>query len=462
MTDILIINPSYYLKRENKLNLAFYRELDIIQPLGICYIAASCQNAGLTVKIIDMEAEGTTLPQLKEKILKIKPKVIGLTCPTPLIKNVITIMEMIKKEHPVPIIIGGPHAIVEPKSLTRVPHVDYIIKGEAETLFPELVKCIIQNKDKKHIPNLLYRENGEIVETKTEKDLIPDLNVLPFPARELLNNKLYFNVFTKGNTCTSIITSRGCPYTCVFCNPMYKTVRKRSVESVIKEIKEVKEKLNIHYFEFFDETFNLNKKWVVEFCDKIAEEKLDFHWRVRCRPDFIDDEVAAAFKKGHCETVSMGMESGNEETLKFFNKQYKVAQIESAVKSLQKYGIKIHGYFILGSPTETKEQMLNTIKFAIKTGIDYASFTILAPIPGTDLYPLAVKEGWYEDQDPFDYTEHSGYISATLKHPTMTEKEILDVHALAYKKFYFRPKGVKSLVRLTSPRIALRALQRIK
>ena len=460
MDDIIFINPPYYIKAEKKLNLAFYRELDIIQPLGLCYLASSCQKKGLKTKIIDMEAEAINLKKLIFKLKKLQPRTIGVTCPSPLLKNVLTLSNEINKELHIPIIIGGPHTMINPETLINDQNIDYVIKGEAEDTLPELIKAINSKKNLEEIPNLIFKKENKIISTPI-KDQEKDINEYPFPARELLNNKYYFSIFTKGNVCTGIITSRGCPYNCIFCNPLYKKIRKRSIENVIQEIKEVIQKHNILYFEFFDETFNLNKKWLIDFCQKIIDEKINMRWRIRCRPDLIDDEISSILKKANCITISLGIESANENTLKFFKKNYTLTDIKKAIKSIKEHKLKIHGYFILGSPTETKEEMLNTIDFAIKSKIDYASFTLLTPIPGTELYKIAIEKGWYKDQNKTDYSEQSGYIKAVLKHPTLSQKEIEDIYALAYKKFYLRGNGIKGLIMLTSPKLIMKAISRI-
>jgi anaerobic magnesium-protoporphyrin IX monomethyl ester cyclase len=209
------------------------------------------------------------------------------------------------------------------------------------------------------------------------------------------------------------------------------------VENVVSEIKETVDRYKIVDFQFFDETFNLNPQWTIDFCNEIIRQNISISWRARCRPDLFTREVVQGMKKAGCRVISMGVESANDNTLKWFNKGYSRKQVQDAMDMIAEEGIELHGYFILGAPVETKEDMVKTIELACKPQFSYATFSILTPLEGTKFLDMAIKEGYLDDPDQIDYSDLTG-CKSLLKHPSMTKDEIKSLYQYAYKKFYFR------------------------
>jgi len=440
MIDLLLIKPSYYDTEKKKLDLT--TSLILMPPIGLGYVAAACREE-FSVKIIDMEAERIKIDDLWGHIERFSPKVIGITAMSSTLKQTKGIAKTIKEKRNIPIIVGGPHAVLDPVSIFQIDNVDYVVCGEAELMINDLLTFLIYKKGEiGEIKNLVYKADGEILFTK--KDLMKGLDCIPFPKRELWEKDNYFHFFAKGKPCTSIITSRGCPYACVYCTPIYRSLRRRSIGNVIEEIKEIIDKFSIRDLEFFDETFNLNEAWVIGFCQGLLKEHITISWRARCRPDLITEEGIKWMKKAGCYMVSLGIESANNDTLKFFNKNYVVGQIKEAIRIIKKYDMELHGYFIIGSPTETKKETWNTVNFAIKEDLDYAIFSLLTPQPGTKLMEIALKNKWILDED-FDYDKIKGYCSPVLKHPQLSPKEILRIYKMATMLFFARPKRILNL-----------------
>ena len=430
MVDLLLIKPPYY-DEGGELDLT--TSLEMMPPLGLGYVAAACKN--FSTAIIDIEAKRIKSKEIGDYIKKYNPKVVGITVMSSTVEQAKIIANEVKKISNIKIIIGGPHAVLDPESLIDIG--DYIVCGEAEIMINSLLDYIIKNKGNiNNIKNVAFRKGNKIIYTK--KELIKDLNLLEFPKRELWDKNNYFHFFAKNKPCTSIITSRGCPYQCIYCTPIYRTLRRRSVNNVIEEIKEIILKFGIHDMEFFDETFNLPENWVIEFCNKIKEEGIKISWRARCRPDLISEESVKKMKEAGCYMISMGVESANDKTLKFFNKNYTLEQIKKAIKIIKSNKIELHGYFIIGSPTESRAETYNTVNFAISQPFDYAIFSILTPQPNTPLMKIAQDNKWMLD-NKVDYKKIKGYCQPTMIHPEMSQDEILKIYKNATIRFFLKP-----------------------
>ena len=437
MVDFLLIKPVYY-DEGGKLDLT--TSLERVPPLGLGYVAASCKD--FSVKILDMEAKEIKTRDVWEEIKKHAPRIIGITVISSTIEQVKKICEIIKKNSKIKVILGGPHAILDPESLIKMS--DYVVCGEAEIMINDLLHYLINKRgDLTKIKNLLYIKNKKLI--YTEKNLIKNLDDIPFPKRELWNKQDYFHFFAKKRPYTSVITSRGCPYQCIYCTPIY-NIRRRSVENVIKEIKKIIYEFNTTDIEFFDETFNLGEKWVIDFCKRVIEEKIKINWRARCRPDLVTEESTKMMKEAGCYMISLGVESANDSTLKFFNKGYIIRQVENAIKIIKKNKMELHAYFIIGSPTEDKKKTLNTINFSIKKPFDYVIFSILTPQPGTKLMQTALRNNWLQDSK-IDYNKTKGYCYPIMDHPNLTREEIMKLHKNATINFFIRPKRMINILK---------------
>lgn len=446
--DLLLINSSTEKKR-NILKLDVSSELDKFLPLGLAYLASSCKLKGYNPMIIDLEVEHINTNDLIKKISTLNPKLVGISCTSLVISDGIRIAKSIKKNFNTPIVLGGHHTNIDPESLLKEDSIDFLIRGEGEESLVMLMDYL-NSKDinLKDIDSLSYKENGKIFHNP-KSELKTDLDRYPFPDRSLFKNYLYFNPFTKGKNFVNLIATRGCPFNCIFCNPMYKKFRKRSVKNVIAEIKREMHEQKTCNFEIFDETFNFPPQWVMKFCDEIIRSNLKISFRIRCRPDLIvNEEMTKKLKKAGCYLISLGIESVNDKTLKFLNKMYNSEQTKKSIKLIKDAGIEVHGYFILGSPIESKKEMLDTIDFSLKSKVDFAIFCMLTPVPGTELYRMAHEKGWWEDKNKLDYSDQLGIVTPLLKHPELSKEELTRLHKKAYIRFYLRRQTIFKLIRL--------------
>lgn len=454
---ILLINPPI----DNMIiadNPAFIdEERGFSPPLGLLYIAAYIRQYSQNVtEILDMPVENIGYGELDDFIRKKAPDVVGVTTMTFTLIDVLKTIKIVKAvSKDIKVVLGGPHVTIYPLETIRLPEVDFIVRREGEVTFLKLLNNLDNENALKHIRGIVYKDSsGEVVDTGLN-DFINDLNILPFPARDLLPYKKYTSVLSRYEFSTTMFTSRGCPFQCAFCDRphMGKRFRMRSAINVVDEMQSCSD-LGIKEILIYDDTFTVDRKRVIDICNEIIRRGLNVSWDIRARVDTIDRDMLDKLKEAHCERIHYGVESGTEKILKVLNKGVSLKQIEEAFRLTKKAGLATLAYFMIGSPTETKSDILKTIKFAKKLNPDYVHITITTPFPATNLYKSALEEKvittdyWREFAcDP------SKGVTTRYWEKELTKPELLVLLNIAYKKFYFRPRYIfKKLLGVKSPR----------
>jgi anaerobic magnesium-protoporphyrin IX monomethyl ester cyclase len=284
------------------------------------------------------------------------------------------------------LIAGGPLPSCDPSSF--LDDYDLVVTGEGEQTILEVVKAYEAGLDFGSIKGLAYRFEGRTIETP-KRELQVDLDRIPFPARNLFDNSMYIEYWKKrfGYSATSVMTTRGCPFSCEFCsNAVFGTsYRERSSENVLNEVEETLA-LGYDRIHFADDVFTLNNRRIRQICEDIRKRGLDFKWECLARVDSIDKSTADSMKKAGCDRIFFGIESGDESTLRLMRKKISLDQARNAVDAARSSGLKTGAFFILCYPGETEDAVLKTIRFATSLPLDYLSFTIAYPLPGTALY----------------------------------------------------------------------------
>lgn len=312
--------------------------------------------------------------------------------------------------------------------------------------------CSIVSRENLHqIPGITFRENGRIIKTPPSP-FLKNLDSLPFISRHLLKNDLYYRPDTL-EPLTVIQASRGCPYECIFCSAILgagRILRKRSPQNIVDEIEECVQKFGMKNFFMGAETFTCDKKWVVEICKEIQKRNLKVSWYCNTRADTIDREMACQMKKSGCYAISIGVESGNQETLDRMKKGTKLSQAATAVQLLKDVKIKTYLYYVIGFPWETKEMINETINFAIKLDGDISDFYLAQPLYGTELYKMAIDGNMLEEGENFLF----GY---RINSPHVSSRELNELYHSALRRFYLRPGYIiKTIAGIRSPKVAYR------
>lgn len=446
---VVLVNPSM-----------FGRELEMrwdkgakYPPLGLAYIAAVLEGGGHKVSIIDGEVSQLTDEDFIKEIKRLDPELVGITTHSPKHNQMVKTIDLLKGKE-IKLALGGPHSTIVPEDIMKEnPAVDFIVYGEGEYTFLELVNALEREGSLNDIRGLIYREDGRI-KTNPPRPLIENLDELPFPARHLLPDlKLYKSAFRyKRLPMTTMITSRGCPYNCLFCLRFFgRKYRGHSARRVVDEMTMLQEKYGIREIHIWDDVFMLDAKRTDEVCELIKKEKLDMSWSCNGRINILysNKGLMDKLKQAGCWYMTFGIESGNQKVLDFIRKSIRLEQVKEVIGYANKAGISCRGYFMLGHPTDTEETIRDTIDFAKSLPLDGVQFSVTVPYPGTDLYDIADRYGTF---DKGAYQRMSGHTSDPIFVPNgLTKEKLMKLQKQAYKEFFFRPSFIlKHLVRIRS------------
>ena len=429
----LIYPPSPVLNREDRCQQPT-KDLIVIPPLpptDLLYLAAIAEQCEYEAKIKDYSQSGDIINDVKE----FQPNFVVANVAMPTFKSDMEALAKIKQVLPsVKIIVKGAPFLTYNTNVTyENPFVDYVIYGEAEMTFKEILEGIPNEE----ILGICYSDEKFQPIKNEPRPYIENLDSLPFPARHLIDNSIYRR--PDNNKVQAVIkVSRGCPYHCFFClaTPVSgANVRKRSAENIIDEIKECVEKYNITNFIFWADIFNIDRNWTIDLCKKIINSGLKITWSANTRANTMDDEMAYWMYKSGCRLCSLGVESGSQEILDHIGKKITLDEIRKTVKILKKNKIKIYNYFVIGLPWETEQTVEETIKFAIELDSNFISFYTANPLPGTKYFAYAMINKLIAGE--LDFTE--SYYKPVVKSHKLSKERIFELHKSAIKRFYIRP-----------------------
>jgi len=406
-------------------------------PLGLLYIAKILEADGDSVSILDFSVDSFE----EQKIINAVKTAdfVGITTISFALENVIEIVKIVKKIKPqLKVIIGGPHCTLFPEKALEEIHADISVQGDAELIITDIKKAIKGEVSFSNIPGIYYREDNKI-KKGAELQFIKNLDSVPFPARHLITKYIYGNQLNpkiKNGEYTSIITSRGCPYSCKFCSRKSVSMEKyrtRSTKNIVKELKEIQAE-GYKYVAIVDDSFLSNKKQAYELLNEIIKERLKLKFIITAvRVDIAEKELFQKMKKAGVTHIQYGLESGNQDVLDFYNKNITLEKIKYAVNLSHKIGLFNMGSFILGAPFETKEHFKRTVNFAKTLPLDSVGFTTLKYMVGSELWCNAVKDKKISENDylvPADSKKGLGLF---------TEEEIVKYCVKARKDYYTRP-----------------------
>ena len=368
-------------------------------PLGLGYIAAVLEEDH-DVKVIDVCAEKLDNDSLRKKITKINPEIVGITSDTLSFQRAIEIAELIKQiDKETIIVIGGAHSNALPTYPLKYDCFDMSIYGEGERTVVELWDIIEREKSYEDVKGIVFKENNEII-INPKRELIENLDELPFPARHLFPMDKYTGEFgLYVSPIYPVGTSRGCPFSCAFCsnNVIFgKRYRSRSPRDIVNEIELLITEYGAKGIYFREDIFTLNKKRVIEICNEIKERRLDFKWVCESRVDTINEDMLRSMKNAGCELIWFGVESGSQKILDRIHKQITIAQSRDAFKLCKKIKLRAGASFLIGVPGEKIEDIYRTIDFAKELKPEFAWFNIFTGYPISPLYEYVVKSRLYE------------------------------------------------------------------
>ena len=453
MAKILLIQPPIYISEYTARGSA--HTLSILPPMGLAYIAGYLREHGHICEIVDGMATPFSLDILTNKASSFD--VIGITAVSTFAKRVNEIIGVLKRgKVKAPVVVGGPHATVLPESCLRN-GADYVVFGEGEITMLELVNALASGNPVDNISGIAYLNDNKFHRTPARR-IIENLDDIPLPARDLLPMNKYRSseARSKKQPSHSLFTSRGCPGNCSFCNKMIfgSKVRYYSVDRIVEEFFLLRDTYGAQDLAIWDDNFLADRNVAHTVCDSLIKNKLKRTWSIEARIDSVDRDILLHAKEAGCDFIAYGIESGSQKMLDSMNKRITLEQIRQTIKMTKEVGINIRGYFMMGMPNETVEDMDKTISFAKELDIEVASFTLFVPLPGTIEYRRAMKTGTFVDPEYFlhDVYPEFNFPSAPLYIPDgMTGEELLEKHKSAYNKYYFRlPFLLKSALAMRS------------
>ncbi len=429
----LIYPPSPVMNREDRCQQPT-DDLIVIPPLppsDLMYLASIARLEGYEPKIKDYSLNNETIDNLLYDIEQFKPQYLLLNAATTTLDNDLGILSKVKEKFPEIITVAkGAHFLtMADDTLKKYPSLDIAIRGEAELTLKE----ILSGKPYKEILGLTYRDGDKILSNEN-RPFNNELDKLPYPARDLIDNNIYRRPDT-GEVQAVIKVSRGCPFHCFFClaTPVSGAkVRYRSPENILGEIKECYEKYNIKNFIFWSDIFNLDKEWVHNLCNCIIDSGLKITFSTNSRADTADIETIKLMKKAGCKLVSIGIESGSQYMLDKMGKKITLNDIKNTVSLFKKAGIKVYGYYVLGLPWESEETALETIKFSRKLNTHFVSYYTATALCGSRFYDY-VKE---HNLGNLNYDMPYFYPNVNTHH--LTKERVFELHKYALKSYYIR------------------------
>ncbi|MDY6820139.1 MAG: radical SAM protein [Deferribacterota bacterium] len=378
------------------INTPYALEENIVPPLSLAYLAGTLEREGIEVQILDFLVSRYSLSKLRQKLSEYKPHLVGATCTTLTYKVASRILKACKDfDLDIVTVIGGPHvSFMIDDTLISAPWIDVVAIGEGDRTLVELVRVIEGSRDLRKVDGIAFREEGVVVRTDP-RPYIEDLDKLPLPARYLLPMAKY-----RALGCSiTMITSRGCPYNCIFCsaNAMFgKRVRFRDPGLVVDEIEMLDRDFDFLQINIVDDTFTANHKHAGQVCEEILRRNIRTKWSAYARVDTMTKELAELMKRAGCTWVVFGVESADEGILKTIKKGITLDKVRSGVKIATEAGIKVFNSFIFGLPGETPDTARKSMSFAKELEYKYGAsfgFHILAPMPGTVIYERAKEYG---------------------------------------------------------------------
>lgn len=427
-------------------------------PLGALYVISYLEKhtSGHELRFVDCIGEGMRHDGVRRVIEEFRPDVVGVTSFTISLVDCCMVAETVREIVPdAHICLGGHHPIAYPVEAARLPQFDTIVVGEGEYAFTELVKCLETGQDYTEIQGVYTSESVENYIGTMGKDrrflarvtippaYVDDVDAIPIPNRKFIRHINYHNILGVTGNLATLVSSRGCPYLCTFCDVPYKAYRQRSHDLVLDEIQACID-LGYKEFRFYDDLFNIKPQKIIDFCDAIEARGMKFDWDFRGRANTVSWESLVKAKKNGLRMISFGVETGTDEGLKALKKGAKTAKFKEVFEWCRQLGIITVADYIIGLPWEkTADDIKKSVDFLIQLDPDYAQMSILKLYPNTALYDEAVEKGVIKPgrwQD-FAMNPTSDFI---VDHwdEHMDLSTLVKIQQKSYQRFYFRPRYI--------------------
>ncbi len=374
-------------------------------PQGLAYVAAALRNAGHTVTVVDMEGSDLSVDSALARILDSSPEMVGFGGMITRYKIVRELGRKLKKEAPgVFLVAGNSGATAIPELYLKNARMDAAVLGEGEVTSVELADAVAAGAEWRTVPGIAFLDDSGSVARSGKRELHPDLDSLPWPARDLFPLERYMTSMDhrgRRERHLEIVASRGCPFGCSYCYHIYgRTIRRRSPESIVAEVEHIVKKYDVRYTGFPDDLFTSDKTFVLQVCRLLRERLPGIRWSCLGRASTVDREMLSAMRKAGCYWISYGVESGSPEILRRMNRTVTPEQCLNAIRMTREEGISTEASFMIGMFGETRETVAQTVEFCDKADVT-APMLFVTPYPGTPLFLEAEQRGLIPDLEAY-------------------------------------------------------------
>jgi radical SAM superfamily enzyme YgiQ (UPF0313 family) len=410
-------------------------------PLGVFYLASYLRSNGFEADVLDAEAGRLTHEDIIQRLQSGGFGVLGISTTTVAFHHALELAEEVRMALPETIIVvGGPHVSGLPTHAMEFDVFDFAVRNEGEETLVELMEAIAVNGNYEKIRGLIFRRNGEVV-VNEKRPYIEDIDALPLPAYDLVSDFKYYTpppCNYKKSPVANIITSRGCPNRCTFCDrsTFGQRTHARSARNIVSEIELLMTRYSIREITFVDDTFTINPKRVYDIFDIARSKGLRFPWTCMARINTVDEDLLRYMKENGCWHISFGIESSNEQILKEIHKNIKIDDVERVIGICHRLRILTKGFFIIGHPLETIETIDETINFAKGLKLSDVVVTLNTPLPGSYQFQHAKEYGVLDDGP---WSKFNMWNPVFVPHG-LTKEILLVKHKEFYRRFYLRPR----------------------
>jgi radical SAM superfamily enzyme YgiQ (UPF0313 family) len=439
-----------------------YTQHTHVHPLGIMAVASAVRQAGFEdLHILDMKAHCWTPERAIERLVELAPEVVGISAMTYEAGCLADVARLVKERIPgAKVVAGGPHPSVAADDVMKDPNVDFCVRGEGEYTFIELMEGLRDGRrDFSGCEGLTWRsEQGEVL-AEVDRPAPADLDALPFPAWDLVEHELYHDMPRGGviyahKEFATMFSSRACPWRCTYCHNSYgKKFRARSAEHVLAEIDYLVQNHGVKELVFMDDIFNFQP----ERATKIAQGLIDRDYGLKLtfpngfRGDILTEELVLLLKRAGMYRCMVAVESASPRIQKVMKKNLKIEKVRKIVDFIADQGVMVHGAFMLGFPTETEEEMRETIRWAAKSSFHTAAFFRVIPFKGTALFEQVEAAGF---ELPSDWSAYEPY-QTEINLSDVPEDLITRFRKDAYRSFYLQPKRLWRIFKLIPNKLTM-------
>ncbi len=409
-----------------------------VPPLGLAYLAGALRSQGRPVEILDAYALGWSWRRFRDELARRRPDVLGLSAMTP-VADVAERAARVARPYAGRIVLGGPHpTAVEHAALAACPELDHAVSGEGEGVIGPYLDWVAAGEPGPPPPGVIARGHPLVPGTPPE-----DLDTQPWPARDLLPWRRYRYLVATRPGFATMITSRGCPFRCSFCDKSVSGSRwrARSADSVADELAHLVRDLGVGFVNFYDDNFTLHRRRVLAICEAILARDLDLEWKCEARVDGVEPEMLGQMRRAGARVVAYGVESANPSTLKLLRKDVTIEKVRRAFALTREAGLRSMAYIILGAPGETPADVRRTLDFVQEIGADYVQFSTLTAFPGTPLFEANASGASSVTSNPVDSERARVTVS------DLPPDELAALLRLAWRGFYLRPRPIARIAR---------------